>query len=89
MVYTDSIPVSTAADGADSDNSAFDSRSTDEPEEEIAELCTHIEAGGCAGAPGRGGTGQRPGSNGARGTLSGNDSRGCRCFGRPIRRRLF
>ena len=32
------------------------------------------EAGGCVGVTGRGGAGQRSGSEGARGTLSGNDS---------------
>jgi len=44
MVYSDCIPVSTGADGADLDNCAFESRSTDELEEEIAELCTQIDA---------------------------------------------
>ena len=44
MVSSDCIHVSTGADGADLDDCAFDSRSTDELEEEIAELCTHIDA---------------------------------------------
>ena len=44
MVYSDCIPVATATDNADLDNCSFDSRSTDELEEEIAELCTHIDA---------------------------------------------
>jgi hypothetical protein len=44
MMYSDSIPVSTATDGAELENCAIESRTTDELEEEIAELCTHIDA---------------------------------------------
>ena len=43
-MYTGSIPVSTATDSVGLDTCAIESRSTDELEEEIAELCTQIDA---------------------------------------------
>jgi len=44
MIDTDSASVVAQPDGADSYNCEVDTRSVDELEDEIAELCTHIDA---------------------------------------------